>query len=248
MFAFGLSLLLCVGLSADATAQDAKALVLGALKHMRGKDSISTLHMVIHQPHWERMITLKAWTKGLDETLFRIIMPKRDFGNGTLKKGQRMWTFNPKINRVIKIPPAMMSQAWMGSNFSYNDLARTDELVLAYRHTIIGAETRDGKKVYVIKCMPKQEAPVPWGMIKLKIRQDHILLQEAFYDEDLKLVKTLTYSDIRMIGGRRVPTASKMQKAGHPEHYTSLKFDGIVFDNELPDGLFTIDALKHPRE
>ena len=219
-------------------------MVLGALQHMRGRDSVSTLYMVIHHPHWERMITLKAWTKGLDETLFRIIMPKRDFGNGTLKKGRRMWMFNPKINRVIKIPPAMMSQAWMGSNFSYNDLARTDELVLDYRHTLIGTETRDGKKVYVIKCMPKQEAPVPWGMLKLKIRQDHILLQEAFYDEDLKLVKTLTYSDIRMIGGRRVPTLLKMQKAGHAARYTSLKFDDIVFDQELPDGLFTINSLQ----
>ena len=244
MFAFGLSLLLCVGLSADATAQDAKALVLGALKHMRGKDSISTLHMVIHQPHWERMITLKAWTKGLDETLFRIIMPKKDFGNGTLKRGQRMWTFNPKINRVIKIPPAMMSQTWMGSNFSYNDLSRTDEVYLGYRHTIIDTEAHDGKKVYVIECMPKHETPVPWGMLKLKIREDHILLHEGFYDEDLKLVKTLSYSDIRMIDGRLVPIASKMQKAGDAEHYTSLRFDKIVFDQELPDGLFTINSLK----
>jgi outer membrane lipoprotein-sorting protein len=248
MRAFALSLLLFVGLAAHADAQDAAALVLGALKQMRGQSSTCTLHMAIHNPHWERMMTIKAWTRGLDETLFRIILPKKDFGNGTLKKGKRMWTFNPKINRVIKIPPAMMSQAWMGSNFSYNDVSRTDEVYLGYRHTLIGTETRDEKKVYVIKCMPKNETPVPWGMLKLKIRQDHILLHEGFYDEDLKLVKTLSYSDIMMIGGRLVPTASKMQKAGDAANYTTLTFEGIVFDRRLPDGLFTMNALKNHRE
>jgi outer membrane lipoprotein-sorting protein len=248
MFASVLSLLLFFGLAADAGARDGKALVLGALRHMRGESSACTLHMTIHHPHWERVMTLKVWTRGLDETLFRIMMPKKDFGNGTLKKGQRMWIFNPKINRVIKIPPAMMSQSWMGSNFSYNDLSRTDELYLGYRHTIVGTETHDGKKVFVIESLPKQETPVPWGMLKLKIRQDRILLHQEFYDEDLRLVKTLSHSDVRMIGGRLIPTASKMQKAGQGEHYTSLKFDGIVFDQELPDSFFTVNTLKTPRE
>ena len=155
-----------------------------------------------------------------------------------------MWTYNPKINRVIKLPPSMMSQAWMGSDFSNNDLAKSDSILEDYTHTLSGTEMSDGKKVYVTKSLPKPGAPVIWGMQSLKIREDYILLSEEFYDEDFKLVKALTGSQIQMLGGRLFPKVWKMQKADVTDEYTLLVYQELSFEDTLPDRLFTISSLK----
>ncbi len=158
-----------------------------------------------------------------------------------------MWTYNPKVNRVIKLPPSMMSQAWMGSDFSNNDLAKSDSVIEDYTHTITGTEIHDGKKAYVIKSVPKPEAPVVWGMQKLKIREDHILLSQEFYDEDLKLVKAMTGQQIQMLGGKLFPKVWKMQKSDVKDEYTLLNYKELMFKQDLPDSLFTLSSLKNPR-
>jgi len=176
ILALWLALFLFVGGGTNAKAQNAQAVVEGSFSYMRGKTSVCTLDMTIHRPDWERTITIKAWTKGQNDSIFRIIAPPKDHGNGTLKKKREMWMYNPKVNRVIKIPPSMMSQAWMGSDFSNDDLSKTESLIKDYSHTIIGTETHEGKKVYLIKSTPKPGAPVVWGMQRLKIREDHVCL------------------------------------------------------------------------
>jgi outer membrane lipoprotein-sorting protein len=232
---------------AGANAQDAQALVEDSFNYFRGKTSISTVSMTIHRPDWERTMTIKAWTKGEDESIFWITSPPKDYGNGTLKKGNQMWLYNPKVNRVIKIPPSMMSQAWMGSDFSNNDISKTDSLLRDYKHTILSTEIHEGKKVFVVKSMPKPQAPVIWGMQKLKIREDLIFLSQEFYDEELQLVKAMTGLEIQMIGGRLFPRVWKMQKADVEDEYTLLEYIDLAFDKELPDELFTISSLKRPR-
>ena len=242
-----LSLFVFVALFAKANGQDAQALVEAAVSYYRGEASISTVDMTIHRPNWERVITIKAWTKGQKDSIFIILAPPKDNGNGTLKRGREMWTYNPKVNRVIKLPPSMMSQAWMGSDFSNNDLAKSDSVIEDYTHTITGTEIHDGKKVYVIKSMPKPEAPVVWGMQKLKIREDHILLSQEFYDEDFKLVKAMTGQQIQMLGGKLFPKVWKMQKSDVKDEYTLLNYKELMFKQDLPDSLFTLSSLKNPR-
>ena len=230
-----------------SVAQDARAIVKEGFNYMRGKSSFSVVDMTIHRPNWERKMTIEAWTKGLKNSLFRIIAPARDKDNGTLKKGREMWMYNPKINRVIKLPPSMMSQAWMGSDFSNNDLSKTDSLIDEYIHTITGTQTHDGKKVYLIKSIPKPDAPVVWGMQKLKIREDHVFLSQEFYDEDFKLVKVMTTLQIQMLGGKMFPRVWRMQKAEATDEYTELNYKELSFKKNLKDSLFTISNLKNPR-
>lgn len=230
-----------------ALAQDAESLVKAAFDYMRGKASVSTATMTIHRPDWQRSMTIKAWTLGQSDSIFYIIDPPKDSGNGTLKKGGEMWMYNPKVNRVINLPPSMMSQGWMGSDFSNNDLAKTDSLIKDYVHTLEGSETIDGKKVFHIKSMPKPRAPVVWGMQKLKIREDHIFLQEDYYDEDLKLVKSLTLLDIKPLGGKLYPAKWRMQKAGVKDEYTVVGYEKLEFKDSLPEDLFTLSSLRNPR-
>jgi outer membrane lipoprotein-sorting protein len=243
----GLIVVLMIGLGAEAKAQKAHELVEKSFNYMRGKTSTSTVDMTIHRPGWERVMTIQAWTKGQDVSIFRIIAPPKDHGNGTLKKKRQMWMYNPKVNRVIKIPPSMMSQAWMGSDFSNNDLVKSDTLINDYTHSIIDTENHEGKRVFVIKSMPKPDAPVVWGMQKLKIRQDYIFLRQEFYDEEFKLVKILETSQIKLLGGKLFPRVWKMQKSDVKNEYTLLSYKELHFDQALSDNLFTISALKTVR-
>jgi len=242
-----LPLSILIALCWNIRGQDAQDLVEASFNYMRGAASVSTVDMTIHRPDWERVMTMKAWTKGQRDSLFQIIAPPKDHGNGTLKKGREMWIYNPKVNRVIKLPPSMMSQAWMGSDFSNNDLSKTDTLIKDYSHTIMGTETHEEKKVFLIRSMPKPEAAVVWGMQRLKIREDHIFLSQEFYDEDLKLVKAMTTLQIQMLGGKLFPKVWKMQKADVTDEYTELEYRKLAFEQSLPDSLFTLSNLRNPR-
>ena len=248
MAVLALVLALLTGASTAALADDAKTIVEKSFNYMRGKASISTCTMLIHRPDWQRSMTIKAWTLGTSDSIFYITAPPKDAGNGTLKKGEEMWMYNPKVNRVIKLPPSMMSQAWMGSDFSNNDLSKTDSLVKDYVHTLEKTETKGGKKVYHIKSMPKPRAPVVWGMQKLKIREDHIFLQQDFFDEDLKLVKSLVMLDIKPLGGRLYPAKWRMQKANAKGEYTVVEYTKLEFKDSMPERRFTLSNLRKPRD
>jgi len=244
---FWLVLLVILFQGPRAEALDAQSLVEDSFNYMRGKSSVSTVVMTVHRPDWERKMTIKAWTRGRKDSLFYIEAPPKDHGNGTLKRGREMWMYNPKINRVIKVPPSMMSQSWMGSDFSNNDLAKSDSLLTDYTHSLIGTETHDGLTVHFIKSMPKPEAPVVWGMQKLKIRQDLIWLSQEFFDEDLEPVKAMTMLEIQMLGGKLYPKLWRMHKVDTEDKYTELNYTSLVFKNGLPDSLFTRTSLRKTR-
>jgi outer membrane lipoprotein-sorting protein len=233
--------------AAAAEQTDAERLVSRAVAYYRGNASYAVIDMTIHRPAWERTLTLKGWTRGQKDSLIAITAPPKDEGNGTLKKGREMWTYNPKVNRVIKLPPSMMSQAWMGSDFSNNDLAKSDSIVADYTHAITDMELHEGKKAYVVTALPKPDAPVVWGMQKLLIREDLIFLREEFYDEDMKLVKVMTGDRIRMLGGKLFPVLWKMSAADRKDEYTVLEYRELRFLDGLPESLFTLTALKNPR-
>ncbi|MCG6893061.1 MAG: outer membrane lipoprotein-sorting protein [Desulfobacteraceae bacterium] len=242
-----LALLMCTAGNPGAQEPaDGRALVEAAVTYYRGEASVAKVQMMVHRSGWEREMTIKAWTLGKKFSLFYITDPPKDEGNGTLKRGTDMWTYNPKVNRVIKLPPSMMSQAWMGSDFSNNDLAKSDSIIDDYVHTVEGEKTVEGKKVFIVRSMPKPEAPVIWGMQKLYIREDDILLREEFYDEDKLLVKTMTGEQIEMLGGKLFPKVWRMKKADAKDEYTLLRYLELEFKENLPQERFTVSALRHP--
>ena len=178
-------LLLLLLLPSSALAEPtATELVQRGLEHWRGSSSEAVVAMTIHRPDWERTMTLKGWTRGRADSLFTTLEPARDRGNGTLKKGREMWTYNPKINRTIKIPPSMMSQSWMGSDFSNNDLAKSDSIVEEYTHELTGSSQEGGVRVFAITATPKPDAPVVWGKQELMVREDFIITEQRFFDEE----------------------------------------------------------------
>ena len=228
-------------------AMKAQELVQATVEYLRGETSLAEVEMTIHRPEWQRTMSIKAWTKGREKSVFWIVSPPKDKGNGTLKRGDEMWIYNPKINRVIKLPPSMMSQSWQGSDFSNNDLAKSDNIVDKYTHEIVGTQTHQGKTAYVIRSLPKPGAPVIWGMQKLVIREDRILLRQAFFDEDRKPVKILTMEKIEMMGGKLYPVRWRMINAEEREEYTLLDYRELEFGVSIPETMFSAASLQNPR-
>ena len=230
-----------------AVAEDAAAIVRAAVEHWRGPPSYSEITMTIHRPDWERSMSMRAWTKGDTESLVRVTAPARDSGNATLTSGDNMWTFSPKINRVIKIPSSMMNQSWMGSDFSNRDISRDDDIIHEYVHTLLGTAEVDDHLVYEIQSVPLEDAAVVWGKEILEIRDDYVVLSHSFFDQDGKLVKSLNALEIAEMGGRSVASRQRMHKEASPEEWTELLINAVDYEVTLSDGLFTLSSLRNPR-
>ena len=228
--------------------RDATEIVRAAVNHWRGLSSDSVMTMVIHRPDWERSMTMRAWTKGDKQSLVRVIEPKKDRGNGTLTDDNNMWTYSPKVNRVIKIPSSMMGQSWMGSDFSNKDVARADDIIDQYNHALLGTEELDDITVYEIESIPHEEAAVVWGREVLTIRDDHVILRHRFYDQDGELVKTLESLEIAEMGGRTVAKRQRMSKTESPEEWTEIQVNSVEYEIDIRDSMFTQSNLRNPRD
>ena len=234
--------------TAFAADRDATTIVRDAVNHWRGLASDGVMTMVIHRPDWERTMTMRAWTKGDDRSLVRVLEPRKDRGNGTLTDDNSMWSYSPKVNRVIKVPSSMMGQSWMGSDFSNKDIARADDIVRQYDHSILSTEEVDGVTIFEIESIPHEDAPVVWGREVLSIRDDHVLTTHKFYDQDGELVKTLTSLDIGEMGGRVIAIRQRMSKAETPDEWTELQVVSVDYEVDLQDSLFTLSNLRNPRD
>ena len=246
-----LAMLACLLLAQSSTAVeiDARDLVRQAMDHWRGLTSHSKMTMTIHRPDWERTLTMESWSKGDKLSLVRVIEPRKDAGNGTLLNDNSMWTFSPKINRIIKVPSSMMSQSWMGSDFSNKDVAKSTDILDQYDHELTHSEERDGHVYYTITSIPHDDAAVVWGKEVLVVRDDFVLLEEQFWDQDGQLVKAMKTLEVAEMGGRAVARVIRMAKTGmEEEEWTQMTAEQIEFDLVLPDRLFTLSNLRNPRQ
>ena len=243
------TLLVLTGLSASADTgdRDATDIVRDAINHWRGLSSQGAMTMTIHRPDWQRSMSMESWTQGEKRSLIRVTAPRKDRGNGTLMDNNNMWSFSPKINRVIKVPSSMMSQSWMGSDFSNKDISRSDEILEQYDHTLLSESEADGYVTYEVESIPHEDAAVVWGKEVLVVRSDNVLIEHRFYDQDGELVKALRTLQINEMGGRTVATQQRMEKVDAPDEWTEIIVDAIEFDVELSDNVFTLSNLRNPR-
>ncbi|MGS0681463.1 outer membrane lipoprotein-sorting protein [Shewanella sp. 125m-7] len=225
----------------------AKEMIQKAMDNWRGLTSSSLLTMVIHRPDWQRSMTVQGWTQGDKKSLVRVTEPKVDAGNAFLIDDKQMWSYSPKINRVIKVPSSMMNQSWMGSDFSNKDVSRTTELLDDYSHRLIHTQELDGHRVYTIESIPHESAPVVWGKQVTVLRDDWVMLRQEFWDQDNKLVKSMECGDIEAVGNRSVAMRCRMSQVEKALEWTEIRNQNVRFDMTLPGYMFTLSNLRNPR-
>jgi outer membrane lipoprotein-sorting protein len=244
-----LAVLLFMQQSAADPGIDARDIIRETIDHYRGLSSYSEMSMSIHRPDWERTMSMQAWSSGSKKTLVRVTAPPRDAGNATLVlDDNKVWSFTPRINRVIRIPSSMMSQSWMGSDFSNKDISRTDEIVEQYDHQLLRTDEHEGHKVYVIESIPHEESAIVWGKEISHIRDDYVELQHDFLDQDLQTVKSLKTLDIQEMSGRMFAVQQRMNMLEKADEWTEIRVQVLDFDRVIPDYLFTLSNLRNPRE
>lgn len=211
----------------------------------RGQSSYGKMTMKVVTSHWTREMKIEGWSKGKQKSLMRILSPSKEKGTATLKSGNNIWNYLPKVNRVIKVPSSMMGRSWMGSHFTNDDLVKESRMADDYDFEITFEGKRDGVDVVDITCKPKPNAAVVWGEVVVTVRtSDMQPLKVLYYDEDMQLARTMTFSDIKQMGGRRIPTVMKMVPADKPDEYTMFRYDEIKFDLQLKDNLFSLRSLQ----
>jgi outer membrane lipoprotein-sorting protein len=235
------------GFAQQTGGLDARTIVTRAIEHWRDVSSYRVIDMTIHRPDWERTLRMRLWTQGLKRSLVRVTAPPKDAGNATLIQNDEMWSFTPKINRIIKIPASMMHQSWMGSDFSNNDVSRSDNIIDEYDHRLLATKQQNGHSVYTIESVPHEDAPVVWGKEVLQVRDDSVMLEHDFYDQEGRLVKRMVASDIREMGGKTVAAVERMTQADKPEEWTEIRLLEAQYGIAVPPGTFTLSNLRNPR-
>jgi outer membrane lipoprotein-sorting protein len=230
-----------------AATPSADTILRQTFENYRASTSQSTVAMTVHRPDWERRLEMKGWTRGDNEALVRFIAPAKDAGNATLKLGDGAWVFNPKLNQVIKLPGSMMSQSWMGSDFSYNDLSKSEDIITDYTHRLTATAQADGHTVWTIEATPKPGAPVVWGKVVLQVRDDYVLMGETFFDQDMKPARRMTADRIAILAGRPYPVSMTMHPLDQPNQWTRIETSDAQFNVALPAYLFTLSNLQNPR-
>jgi outer membrane lipoprotein-sorting protein len=226
---------------------DGREIVDRSEKLLWGKTFQGELEMSVATPRWQRTLALRAWIERPRRSFIRIIAPAKEAGIGSLRVGSEMWNYLPKVERTIKIPPSMMLQPWMGSDFTNDDLVKESSVVDDYSHRIVRTESTDAQAAYVIEAIPKPDAAVVWGKILFWVRKtDFVPLKQEFYSERGELVRVLTFSEVRSLGGRSIPTRWQMRPQDKPDNVTTVILNGARYDEPIDAELFTQRHLQKP--
>lgn len=241
-----LLLLIANGQQLTAYGQTAKEIIKKADEKMRGAESaITEMTITIVRPSWQREMTLKSWSKGEELSLSLIKSPAKEKGITFLKRHKEIWNWMPSIERTIKLPPSMMMQSWMGTDFTNDDLVRESSTLNDYDQKIVGDSTILGRDCYKIQLDPKPDAPVVWGKLIVFIcKQDFIQLRSEMYDEDGFLINIMNSSDIKEMGGKLVAAKMEMIPVEEPGNKTMMEFTSMEFDSPMEESFFSTSNMK----
>ncbi len=244
-----LSSLLFLLISTSAWSQSAKDIIRKAEEIRRGiESSQAEFTMTIVRPTWTRAMSIKSWGKGDTYALMLVTAPARDAGTATLKRGNEVWNWVPRIERTVKLPRSMMSQSWMGSDFTNNDLVQEVSIIDDYEHRILKDSTIEGRICWKIELIPHDDAAVVWGKVHTWIdKADFLTLRNEFFDEDGYLVNVMQSSGVKTMGGRLFATKLEMIPVNEEGHKTVMEYTKISFDQEISDDFFSVQNMKRVR-
>ena len=242
-----LAALLAAGPALPAGTDEAKArALLDRTDDMhRGTSSHGTVTMHVKTARYDRTLTMEIWSRGEDASLVVIRAPAKEAGTATLMVDEDIWNYLPKVDRTMKVPASMRSGAWMGSHFTNDDLVKESRMADDYTFAITSRPDANPEKHWVIECIPKPDAAVVWGKVIVKIRgSDELPAEVTYWDEKGVLKRTMTFDDVRTMGGRTLPARVRLVPSDKPDEFTEATYDGLEFDVAMPDSTFTLQALK----
>ena len=236
-------------------AVDVADVVKRAEAAMRGDRTYCKCEMTVSSPRLasDRRVVFESWNDGPGKRSFiRIHEPAKDSGSGFLKRHPNLWMYVPRVERTIRVPPSMMLQSWMGSDFTNDDLVRESSEVADYDHVLLGvdpgSDKSGGRRSYVVEYRPHEDAPVVWGRIVAWIDAERgAPLFQEFYDEEGEKIREMRFSEVREVDGRHVPHRWSLTPLDKPGHQTVVAVDEMRYDLEIDESVLTTRNLKRGR-
>jgi outer membrane lipoprotein-sorting protein len=230
---------------ASAQTYSAKEIIKLADDKNRGLSSKGEMTMTIVRPDWSRAVTMKSWSKGNDFAMVLITAPPKEKGQVFLKRRNEMWNWVPSIDKMVKIPPSMMLQSWMGSDFTNDDLVQQSSIVKDYNHKLLGKENIRGMECYKIELVPLPDATVVWGKIITWITINGFdMWKSEYYDEDMELVNIENAFDIKKMGDRSIPVRMEIVPVTKKGQKTILEISTMLFDMPIEESFFSQQNMK----
>ncbi len=233
----------------EADVRDRTSRILNSVDDLwRGSSSYAVVTMQVKTEHYTRSMRMEGWSKGKEKTLFRVLEPLREKGTMTLKSGNHIYTYLPKTDRTIRLTSGMMMGSWMGSHLTNDDLVKEARLEEDYDATISFEGMRDGKAIIEFTLTPKEDAPVVWGKLLLVILADsYTPLLEHYYDEDMELARSFSFTGMKMLGGKQRPAVLRVVPADRPDEFTEFIYEQLELNIPVSDAMFSKASLKRRR-
>ncbi len=246
---YALAILFVISLIATTAAQDsptAQDILDRSEDQLKGRSSSGTYTMKVITPDYTRSFSMEShWVEENDKALIKVLAPKREAGNKTLKIGNEIWMYLRNTETTIKIPPSMMLQSWNGSDYTFDDLVRESNIKTDYRVSIADEVMIEDEPCWKLLLAPRPDAPVVWGKIHYWVRkQDYLPAKIQFFDEKNTLIRSQVFNDFRETGGRKLPLAWIMINELKPGHKTVMVLDDVKFDIDIADRVFSFQALE----
>ncbi len=220
----------------------------------QAKSSHAVMRMAITTKHFSRTLELEAWSLGQEMNLAVIRKPAREAGTATLKTKTGLWNYAPRADRLMRIPPGLLQEGWMGSHFTNDDLVKETRLERHFDKALEkkwAGKDEAGRAVtfYRVRLTPRPTAPVAWGKIIYTLWEKGgiVIPTSAQYyrkAKQAKAARTLTLSGVKEMGGRQVPSKMTMTVARKPGEHTSITYKALKFDIKIPKSKFTEQALR----
>lgn len=213
----------------------------------RGHTSYMQLTMKVVTRHFTRELAIEQWSKGTRHFLLRVLSPTKDKGTALLRSGNDLWSFLPKIARTIRLPSAIIvCDAWLGSHFTSDDFVKYTRLSDDFSVDTIEVREREGERLIELTLKPKAESAVFWGKLVVVVREkDRLPMRMTFYDEEMKPSRIMTFSDVRTLGGRTLPTKIRVVPRNKPGEFSEIRYKKIVFDQNIDDSFFTLGTMEN---
>ncbi len=244
--AFGAASLLAAAavlVSAGTAAPPDVAAILQRLDDLyRSNSSIARIEVLVTTSRSTRSMRLKAWTRGEEEALIIIEAPPRDEGTATLRVGQNLWNYLPRIARTIRVPPSMMLGSWMGTDFTNDDLVKESSLRKDFSSRVL--KPSDNPPGWWLELEVKPGIVGRWARIELLVSDALLPVEERHFDRRGRLARTMAFDEVRVLGGRRVPAHIVLTPVDQPGQRTEMRYLEMQFDTPIADDMFSLSRLE----
>ncbi len=239
--------LLCVftiAFSIGLYAQDAIKILAEIDENMSAESRIVESTMIVHGKRSDRTITSIGYSMGTTKAFSEYLSPAREKGTKMLKLGKEMWVYSPSTDRTIMISGHMLRQSVMGSDLSYEDMMDDRKLSEIYTPEIIGEETYEGRKCYIMELTAKVEDAAYYSQKILVDVERVIPLKQELYAKSGQLLKQVSLSDVQKIEGRWFPMKMNYKDMLKDGNGTDWIISKIEFNKKIDETIFSKASLK----